>query len=110
MAYYCFDRCPEECVPKLETLVKELGLIEAEDCLPGYRQWSGSVFDRKEEFDGRLFVIYSENKGGSLRLQTSPKTTHKQEDVKSLVNKFITIAQPTAIKNPFEPYDLTEFD
>jgi hypothetical protein len=114
MPYYFFNRCPENAIPGIEDLANELGLNEME-CFPPNRQWEGKPFKRKSEYDAQLLLVYHQGSKVPFVMQTSPNTSHKQEDVRKVVKKLIDICKPQTIAaNMFSDdpnlYDLREFN
>jgi len=109
MSYYFFNKCRKDCLPELEILADELKLREMK-CRDSVRQWDGYPFKRKEKFDRNLLVIYALKRDYPFMLQTSEPVSHKQTDVKKVVQRFIKICKPTQIYDFGDiPYDMGEF-
>ena len=108
MSYYFFNRCPKNCLPKIEEFAREYHLEECEP-FPPAREWTGDSFKRRIKFDREAMLVYNPVKKYPLTFQTASKVTHKQKDVKSAVRRLIGITGSTEISDFSNLYDLAEF-
>ncbi len=108
MSYYGFNKCKEECLPQLEELASQLGLKKTYCVLPSIN-WNGDIFKRRKKFDKQALMVYDPRANSQLMFQTAPDVTHKQDDVKSVLQKLIEITGATEVNNLFIPYNLDEF-
>jgi hypothetical protein len=108
MAYYCFDRCPEEKLSEIEKLALEIDLKPQDVISPG-KSWIGQPFS--EGFEGFLLVNYQPSHNYSpFILQTSSKVDHRRPDVLDVIKRFISICEPSQIYNlGMQPYNMAEF-
>jgi len=108
MTHYFFNRCKKDCLPKLEELADELKLKKIEE--PPTIEWGGYSLKRKEKFDRNLLMAYNPERRYPLILQTSSEVSHKQKDIRIILQRLIRICKPTQIYDFGDiPYNMGDF-
>jgi len=109
MAFYFFNRCPEEKLSEIERLVEEFRLKEDEG-IEVARSWRGYPFGEPEK--GWLHIAYDPRvEDHPFVFQTSVGVDHKNNyQVLDALKKFIEVIEPTRVEDlKWNDYDIREF-
>ncbi len=111
MAYYGFDRCPQE-LSEIERIISKLNAKEFNEC-PDGRMWECRPFRRQDGSEVKLYVSYRKyDQRIPLVLQTEPyDIDHKTPELREILRQFITACQPNKICSfdLDQLYDLEQF-